>query len=543
MGDLFLHLGFARRLRFAEGIHPLAVEALVRRPEAVALGASLSLLPGLEHTGTSFFRRLFMSGKQKRAFWLKSVAPADKPRIGLVSSILNREDQKAPGAMARFALGFGVLAHEVLHDRIAETTAGLEGSELDAVHRAQARLWLRSVLPDSALLAAELRPLLQLEEVDSHKKLIDHLGRALAAAFGEPPGSDMLHRWVKGLCADVEPVALRGLLPPSLSLSDEQARGPRYDDARFEDRVAEATTWLVSLANRLAPLFLDREPEKEELEQALVEDGALARPADLADMKAFRTDVERVRDEHHLRGRNPKAAFDEAGSMPAAPASMPPLPEDSSDPTVAEALTQEVSLADIESATEESGRAGFASLAHTHEVSAQHTEEALGAAPRESSLAAPASTQQVSLEQIEEELASQAAGREPAAETAPPFAAPPPAGDPSAPFRAGAVPLPASPAMSDAPPAASAGAGLGESGSEASAPKTPAPEPEMAELAADPVTPGQSADGGQKPTSPDNGQADGTPRHGLALDGEAAEPASANVEEAPRQGGADPAGA
>ena len=64
MADLFLHLSFARRLRLAEGLHPLVGEALARRPSLVALGATLPLLPGIERQGMSFFRRLFAGGSE-----------------------------------------------------------------------------------------------------------------------------------------------------------------------------------------------------------------------------------------------------------------------------------------------------------------------------------------------------------------------------------------------------------------------------------------------------------------------------------------------
>lgn len=452
MGDLFLHLGFARRLRFAEGLHPLAVETLVRRPDAVALGASLSLLPGLEHKGTSFLRRLLMSGKQKRAFWLKALAPADKPRLELAIALLDGDEPKAPGAMARFALTLGALAHEVLHDRISETTAGLEGPELDAVQRAQARLWLAAALADPAALAAELRPVLQLDDGSAKRRLVDHLGRALGSAFGQSPGSDVLSRWVKGLCAEVEPIVQREVMPASLSLSDDEARGPRYEEARFEDRVADATTWLVSLANRLAPLHLGHEPSAAEVKEALTEDGGLARPADSGDLPSFVRDLEKLREEHLERGRNPRPAYDvESGAVLTAPAGMPPVPVDTSGPSLSvPAHTQEVSVGDIQSAVDELQRESFPAPAHTQEVSVAQIEEEEAGSPhaaadeREANAAAPKHTQQVSLEQIEEEMASEdKQGEEPAAE--PPALAPPPTPDPSAPFRAGAVPVPSAP--------------------------------------------------------------------------------------------------
>src|SRR5438309_490765 len=117
MADLFLHLPFARRLRFADGLHPLAGEAIGRRPSMVVLGASLACLPENERRGMSWFRRLF-SGGGEAARWQKLLAPTPgQPHIEVLQSLLTAEDA-ALGPLARLALGIGVLSHEILEEKV-----------------------------------------------------------------------------------------------------------------------------------------------------------------------------------------------------------------------------------------------------------------------------------------------------------------------------------------------------------------------------------------------------------------------------------------
>src|SRR5689334_7203376 len=146
MGDLFLHLPFARRLRLAEGLHPLASEAVVRRPALVALGAALTHLPETERKGMSFFRRLFSRGGEG-ARWQKLLAPAAAPRVDLLVALLARADGHAFGSLARLAIGLGFLSHEVLEASVAPLLANVDGSARRGIERAQARLWLQHAVP------------------------------------------------------------------------------------------------------------------------------------------------------------------------------------------------------------------------------------------------------------------------------------------------------------------------------------------------------------------------------------------------------------
>src|SRR5438270_1331450 len=176
MADLFLHLPFARRLRFADGLHPLAGEAVGRRPSLVVLGAALACLPENERRGMSWFRRLF-SGGGEAARWQKLLAPtAGQPRIDVLLSILAPEDA-ALGPLARFAVGMGVLSHDVLEEKIGGLTSALQGADKSAVERAQARLWLQSAVPGH--LEREWRPALELAEGDANKRALVHVDRAL----------------------------------------------------------------------------------------------------------------------------------------------------------------------------------------------------------------------------------------------------------------------------------------------------------------------------------------------------------------------------
>ncbi len=425
MGDLYLHLGFARRARFAEGLHPLVVEALARSPGALILGATLPYLPEVEHKGASFFRRLFMPGKQKRAFWRKALEPAGSPSLELALGVMTKGQGPYPGSMARFALGLGVLSHQVLHANVADVTAELEGGAREAMNRALARVWLDQAFSSTDVLAAALKPALHLEEANAHKALVEHLNAALREAHGEAPGTETLWRWVRGLCADVDPLVSRPQLPPSLSTSDEEAR--EKHGAALQSSAASARAWFVFLANRLAPLFLAGDPSREQMRAALVDEGdALRRPnaeeetpaaGGSAAASAFRDAVVALRNEHLGRGRNPKPAYDEvSGAEHAAPpAGMPPLPDDASGamPRVP-AHTQEVSVADIEA--ELRPPPDFGAPLHTQEVSVAQIEEQLAQA---SAPAAPTSTQQVSLDDIQEELAAQAPSSSSSAPAAP----------------------------------------------------------------------------------------------------------------------------
>jgi len=243
MADLFLHLCFARRLRLTEGLHPLAAEALARRPSLVALGATLPLLPGVERKGMSFFRRLF-SGGSDAAKWQKQLAAPSAPRGSYVGAILSLGDL---GGLARLSLGLGALAHDILEAKLGPLTP--QSGDRAGVERAQARLWMQAAVPNAADLESEWQAAADLADADLHRRTFDQLDNALKAAFSKGPGRDALHRWARGLSAEV---AVANPLPPSLGVADHIARGPHFEQAGVIEKLQEATTWFVVVANRLA---------------------------------------------------------------------------------------------------------------------------------------------------------------------------------------------------------------------------------------------------------------------------------------------------
>jgi hypothetical protein len=316
MADLFLHLTFARRLRRSVGLHPLAGEAMGRRPALVVLGASLAALPAREHAGMSWFRRL-VSGGGEAARWEKLLQPAPSSSE-LVTSIL-RSDDAAVGPMARLALGAGLLAHDLLEQAVGSLTTSLAAPQRAAVERAQARLWLQTL--DASTLVGEWRPALDFADADAHKRTLAHLERALARVHGGGPGDAALGRWLKALAAEVAPLIAPQAepLPPSLSVADADARAAHFDQVGLVDKVKAAADAFVGYANRLAEVFQQGSPDHAATAQAL---------AKLDDVKATAdVDARRLRwtawlTETHeatrVRGRNPKPAFAEGEDQPSA---------------------------------------------------------------------------------------------------------------------------------------------------------------------------------------------------------------------------------
>lgn len=251
MADLFLHLPFARRLRLAEGLHPLIGETLARRQALVALGATLPLLPGVERKGMSFFRRLF-SGGGEAARWQKQLAATSSPRVELVKRFIVESNASAGhgalGPMSRLALGLGVLSHELLENKLANLVTSQSATERQAIERAQARLWLQAAVPNN--LDVEWKVVGELADGDLHKRTLEHIDAALKAAFGTAPGRDALHRWTKGLVVEVTPAVQQGL-PPSLTMQDHAARGPHFENNGFVGHVQASLSAFVLLANRL----------------------------------------------------------------------------------------------------------------------------------------------------------------------------------------------------------------------------------------------------------------------------------------------------
>ena len=410
MADLFLHLPFARRLRLAEGLHPLIGETLTRRPSLVGLGATLPLLPGVERKGMSFFRRLFSSGGEA-ARWQKQLEAGASPRVALIRSYLLPVNDLGP--MGRLALALGALAHEVLEARLAPGMTHVAAGDRAAVERAQARLWLQASVPNTRSLEAEWRGLSDLTDAEQQRRTWEHVDAALKAAFGSSPGRDVLTRWGRGLVDEVAPLEQLAL-PPSLGMADHGARAAYFDGNDYVNRVQQATNWFVVVANRLGEAVAREDFSGAGLTASLCglgdglveddDDGSALRDRWLSWYGETRTRM-------LLRGRNDKPAFIEGDTKPVVRSSnaftgminiadlpadqLPPelqnpsLPPESAVAPPPPAMTQEVSLAMIEAA---SRAARLPPLPY----------DASGPVPRMPPMAPPAMTQEVSVAMIEQ---------------------------------------------------------------------------------------------------------------------------------------------
>lgn len=417
MADLFLHLPFARRLRLAEGLHPLIGETLTRRPSLVGLGATLPLLPGVERKGMSFFRRLFSSGGEA-ARWQKQLQAGGAPRVGLVRSYLLPVNDLGP--MGRLALALGALSHEILEAKLAPGMTHVAAGDRAAVERAQARLWLQASVPNTRSLEAEWRGLADLTDIEQQRRTWEHVDAALKSAFGSSPGRDVLTRWGRGLVAEVAPLEQLGL-PPSLGMADHSARAAHFDGNDYVNRVQQAINWFVVVANRLGEAVAREDFTDAGLTLALCGGGVDALVEHDDDADGLRTRwlfwYGDTRTRMLLRGRNDKPAFVEGqdpkavhrsnaftGMMNLAdlPADQlppelqnPSLPPESAVAPPPPAMTQEVSLAMIEQA--DAAARGFMAPPLTQEISTQQIEG------EQHEFASPVQTQEVSALQIEAE--------------------------------------------------------------------------------------------------------------------------------------------
>jgi hypothetical protein len=406
MADLFFHLPFARRLRHADGLHPLAGEALGRRPALVVFGACMACLPESERRGMSWFRRLF-SGGGEAARWQKLLAPVPgQPHVSTIVSLLSADDA-AVGPLARLALGIGMLSHELVEQHLSAALGTASGGpQRAAVERAQARLWLQSAVPTH--LENEWKPVLELagsvEGADAQKRAVLHVDRALKRVHGSGPGEAALARWLKGLVAEIGPLAdgrgASGALPASLSVSDHEARGPFFDQVSFVEKAQAAVAAIVGVANKLGEVFtMSGNPDRASIQEALTLVGAAPGHADIEAARVrWKQWLTAAKESAIIRGRNTKPAFIEGeailpehklGSLTgvmrlsdlppeAQDAGAPPVPEGSGPvvtnktaPPIPPSQTQEVSLAQIEA---EARAAGFQTPAHTQEVSLAQIE-------------------------------------------------------------------------------------------------------------------------------------------------------------------------
>ncbi len=415
MGDLYLHLAFARRLRFAEGLHPVVREALVRRSPYLALGATLAQLPSVEVRSGGFFRRLFKLGKNDADRWQQRLEPEAGASADFAVALLEAGSGPKPGPLTRVAMGMGALSHQLLGAAVAETVKDLTGAEREAVELGQARLWTQNAVPVQRHLQDEWAPALAFFNLEAAKPALGHVASSMQAAFGESPSKELLGRWGRALAQTLLPLVEKCALPDPGPIPDHTVREQYFDgDARFLERTADVTAQLVYLSGQIGELFLEEDPPRDKIREALVEDAKLrAAPAPATLEKsigAWHQHVVNVRTEIVCRGRNPQAAYlDNSGPVQL---SVPPLPADGAAPTV----TQEVSLAQIEA------EIGAKAPTMTQEVSLAQIEDELGqggddageaASPGSKPPAPPTSTQQVSLDDIEAEVAAQSDGATP----------------------------------------------------------------------------------------------------------------------------------
>jgi hypothetical protein len=416
MGDLFFHLGFARHLRNAEGLHPVVVEAMVRRPMEIAVGATLPLLPGLEQPKISWWRKLFLGAGDPDVEWVDRLRGPKANNAGLPIAMLTSEPA---GPMMRFALGLGALAYEISRQSIEALNKGVDASILADVERAQARLWLHSAVPSHKDFGRMWSPAVITHDDDHLKRLIETLDAAMRKTHGDPVGIDHLRRWLRALSDRVTPMAERSEPPPSLDVADHEAKDKYFESKDFNTAVQSGVEWFVTLAHELGPKYVGGEPTGPDLEQILFEGDQLRRPeaVDLArSQQRAKMDINALRAEHLGRGRNDTPAFDEASIPPLAqPGITPPAPDE-------DEATMEVPVAPSgdEDVAPDQTEPVPAAPADTQQVAVADIQEEVAAAeiPK-----APADTQQVSLAQIEEEMAS--ADKAEGAQESPGFEAPP----------------------------------------------------------------------------------------------------------------------
>ncbi|MFZ9889974.1 MAG: hypothetical protein ACO3JL_20955, partial [Myxococcota bacterium] len=395
-------------MRSGDALHPLAVEALVRAPSAALLGAAISRLPTFELHGASWLRRVFLPGNQRRQAWLERLRSSGSQGTPLELLVAAPGAEHGPGGLVRLACALGVVAQRVLEEALLplDTGAGAETKR-----RALATdLWAEAPGRDAAVRA--LSP-------ESHGRLVAHLHAALTKAYGEAPGGDVLDRWVRGFHVALE----SGFTVTSAALTGAE-------QVSLAETLASATAAFVRRANPLAATFLGEEPPPATLlalatqsEEHFAEGPAEARAKVIA-----------LRREHLGRGRNESPAFHGAdadvaallhGVATLAPAYGEPL--HGYPPIVAEGTgvapapptvpvhTQELSVLEVNAqlgrGAEDDDTATVpttlppAAPTSTQQVSLSDVEEVLAAL--ETPPTAPTSTQQVSLSDVEEVLAAQ----------------------------------------------------------------------------------------------------------------------------------------
>jgi hypothetical protein len=405
MNDLHFHLVFARRLRFAEGVHPLVVEAMSRRGTFVAMGAAMPLLPQCERNTLSFWGKLFSRGALAGR-WQKAMHRPPPARVEYARSMIDLaagvDATKQLGPMARFALGLGALSHELVATHVGAHIAKTGVSDRLGADRAYARLWLGATLTSARALRDEWTAALSMEgglQRPDHQRSLEHVHQAIGRLTQQPgPGKEALTRWIRALPSALKSAVDDGL-PASLATSDQAVR--QDYEQHFVEVVQDVVRRFVGLSGAVADRLTQGATLDGNLIDELWSDGAGLRDVAAPSMEAATRWQRALRRELLERGRNDAPAFVEGAGVqkhierssaftgvmqlselgvsadglppalpPALPASLPPVAAGLSAPPLP-AMTQEVSLA---------------SLAHIEALVPLQT---------------PAMTQEVSLAQIE----------------------------------------------------------------------------------------------------------------------------------------------
>jgi hypothetical protein len=406
LGELFHHLSFARQQRHVHGLHPIAVEALVRGAPASVLGATVSFWPALEQSSAGFFQKLFRIGARDAARWESYFCDTKKNRMELIRCVLAAENFSP---LQCTAFGLGALSSEILNTVFSAEDASRAPEEQAVIDRAKTRIWLRKSFSNPDKIQNEWRPILHFRAIDQKPEWPKFLNATFQSLYGSQPGTDLICRWIKSLIVHVEPLIDSSSMPiPGPVPDDEIAKKFLGGEDAFLEKVNQASSWFVFLAGRIANLYAKEDPSPGEIRNAFIdENGDLLKPVDDRNIEEefskWTKQIWDIRTQSIERGKNAVSAVSEKvlkapgynDLMDAANSESPmaqvPLP-----PTA----TQEISLGEIEMefANGNQGEANYSEPPHLAPVNPVGNQEE------------SARTQEISMHEIEMELTDDPTG-------------------------------------------------------------------------------------------------------------------------------------
>lgn len=411
MGELFHHLSFARHLRRAAGLHPLAVEALVRGASANALGATICFWPAMEQSRASVFRRMFRLGAKDAARWESYFCDSRASRLQLISCTMTAKDFSP---LKRLAFGLGTLSSEVMKATFEAEEQERNPEEQGSIDRAKTRIWLQNEFKDPKSIGLEWQPAVAFKNLDQHQDFLQYLNTTFRSMYDSEPGTDLITRWLKSLVSLVEPLSESGGIPAPGPMRDQDVANKFLGgEEKYLEAMSKASNWFVFLANRCVPLFMEGDPLRSDVHASFTvgADRLLELPDDFdveEQKEQARIKFGEIRNAISTRGRNAKSAvpvnllsaprydMDEAaGAMPAVPAA-----------------TQEISMSEVEAELLQGTADGTpdASPSVTQEISSFQIEQELSRSDEISGTDIPAvqptpmHTQEISMAEIEDEL-------------------------------------------------------------------------------------------------------------------------------------------